>query len=263
MVAKMTHAAGAVALLVCGLPADSRADDDSWGAMVGLGAAFGPDYPGSDDYEPLPFGMVRIQRGPYYVVLGPDLRANVVPSATWNAGPLLGYGGGRDDVEDDVVDRLPEVDEELWVGAFASYTIPQLFGTETSLGFQLEVMHDAIGDSGTVATFGIEYGVQATQRLSFAFGVATTYADADYTDAYFSVTPAGAAASGLAVYDADAGMRDYSLSLNGMYAFSDNWGIGAIASLTRLVGDAADGPVVAERGDATGVFGGAFLWYRF
>lgn len=154
----------AVALAVVSLPSAARADDkpqetgpDSpWQVTLGAGAIYHPDYLGSDDYEFQPFPTVKVEYDNLYVETdGPGVRANLMPHGLFEFGPILRYGEGRSDVEDDVVDRLPEIDDELWVGLFAGYTEKGIFGDRDSLGVEVEAMWAATDDNGSTATLGL------------------------------------------------------------------------------------------------------------
>lgn len=244
--------------------ATAPADAAGWKFTVGGGAFVGPDYPGSDDYEVRAAPVLKVQKDKFYIKTdGPGVRANVIPHGRFELGPVLRYGGGRDDVEDAVVDRLPDVDDAFWVGAFAAFKVPGLFGERDALGFEVEAVEATSGGNGAVVKLGVDYGQQVTQRLMLGVGLSSSYVDGDYADSYFSVSAAGAAASGLARYDAGAGIRDVTLSLNGRFAVTKSIGIGAVAGVSRMLGDAADSPVVDDRGTATPVFGGAFVTYSF
>src|SRR3546814_11560564 len=63
----------------------------------------------------------------------------------------------------------------------------------------------------------------------------------------FSISNAGAAASGLSVYDAGSGVRDVTLMVSGRFAVTQRIGVGAMAGVSRLLGDAADSPVEIGR----------------
>lgn len=239
-------------------------DATGWKFTVGGGAFVGPDYSGSDDYEVRAAPVLKVQKDNFYIKTdGPGVRANVVPHGRFELGPVLRYGGGRDDVEDAVVDRLPDVDDAFWVGVFAAFKVPGVFGERDVLGFEVEAVEATSSDNGAVVKLGVDYGRKVTQRLMLGVGLSTSYVDGDYADTYFSVSAAGAAASGLARYDAGSGFRDATLSLTGRFAVTESIGIGAIAGVSRLLGDAADSPVVDDRGTATPVFGSAFVTNSF
>ncbi len=248
-------------------PEDSKqaaAPESPWRVTLGAGAIYHPDYLGSDEYEIQPFPVVKVEYDNLYVETdGLGVKANVLPHGLFEFGPIVKYGEGRDDVEDDVVDRLPEIDDEIWLGLFAGYTEKGIFGEHDSLGFEIEAMWSASDDNGSTATLGVTYGLQATRRLQLSIGTSATYADSDYASTYYSIDAAGASASGLSQFSAGDGLRDVGLKVSARYAVTRAIGIGAMAGVSRLMDDFADSPIVDERGSATQAFGGMFLTYTF
>lgn len=248
-------------------PQESKQDaapESPWRVTLGAGAIYHPDYLGSDEYEIQPFPTAKVEYNNLYVETdGLGVRANVMPHGLFEFGPIVKYGEGRDDVEDDVVDRLPEIDDELWVGLFAGYTKKGIFGDRDSLGFEIEALWSTDEDNGSTATLGVTYGYQATQRLQLSIGTSATYADSDYASTYYSIDAAGASASGLSQFSAGDGLRDVGLKVAARYAITRAIGVGAMAGVSRLMDDFADSPIVDERGSATQAFGGMFLTYTF
>jgi outer membrane scaffolding protein for murein synthesis (MipA/OmpV family) len=256
--------AGAVASLALFAGKVYAEETRDWSVLLGGGAFLVPEYPGSKDYEFVPGVIGSFQKGPYFIKFnGLTATANVLPSESFYAGPLIGFGMGRKDVSDQVVDKLPDVDQEVWVGGIVGGGYAGLLLQRDSLGASLEIAHDVMGDSGTTATFSLGYEVNATERLAVGIDLSTTFADGAYADAYYSVTPVGAAASGLSRYDADAGFRDVSLDVSSRFAVTENWGVGGTAGGSMLLGSMAESPIVEDRGEALGGHGGLFLWYRF
>lgn len=239
-------------------------EEKDWNVLVGVGAFYGADYLGSSDYGFFPGLIGSVENGPYFVKFtGLTATANILPFEKFYAGPLVGYGLGRKDVDDGVVRKLPEVDSELWIGGAAGTGYDGLLLQRDSIGARIEVAHDVMGDSGTTATFSLGYELNLTARMAIGVDLSTTFADGTYADAYYSVTAAGSAASGLAEYDADAGFRDVSLDLTARFAVTENWGVGGLAGGSLLLGSMADSPIVTERGQTVSGQGGLFLWYRF
>jgi len=243
---------------------EARQDGKDWSYTLGVGAIYAPDYVGSDDFTVTAFPVLRIQKETFYVETdGPGLRANVMAHDLFEFGPIVRYGEGRSDVEDDAVDALPEIDNEIWAGLFIGYTHKGLTGERDSLTFEAEFVTDVSGNNGAIAELGVTYGFRATQRLALSVGASTTYADREYADTFFSVTETGAAASGLSTYTADSGVRDVGLSASARYSITPRANVLAITGVSRLLGDFADSPIVDERGSATQVSGGLILTYTF
>jgi outer membrane scaffolding protein for murein synthesis (MipA/OmpV family) len=78
---------------------------------------------------------------------------------------------------------------------------------------------------------------------------------------YFAVTPDQALASvaGLGVYDAEAGFKDVFVGGTAKIALSELWTLRFSARYARLIGDAADSPLVESENQWTA---GVGLTYR-
>jgi len=242
--------------------AESHARDTS--LTLGVGAGLGPEFEGSSDYRPIPFLAVRWDHGGYYVQLrGTRLEANVLSGWGFQAGPLLNLRFERDDVENDAVDALPEVDFALEGGAFAQASLTLSRQLPQSLSFRMEFLHDVSGvHDGFTASPSLEYSARWSRRFVTSFSLSSTYSGGGFTDAYFSVTPSGAAASGLSAFDADPGIKDVAIGLEVRYRLSESLAVVALARGTRLLGDAGDSPIVDQAGSPNQVFGGTLLSYR-
>jgi outer membrane protein len=82
-------------------------------------------------------------------------------------------------------------------------------------------------------------------------------------ETYFSVDRGDAIRSGLSTYDADSGFKDFSLGVVLQHGFARNWSVIGVLKYTRLLGDAADSPVVDDAGSANQLLTGAFVNYSF
>jgi outer membrane protein len=81
-------------------------------------------------------------------------------------------------------------------------------------------------------------------------------------DEYFSISAAQSAASvaGLAMYEADAGIKDLYIGAGTDIPLTDVWSLKLAAQYTHLLGDASDSPIVETDSQFTGLVG---LTYRF
>lgn len=69
--------------------------------------------------------------------------------------------------------------------------------------------------------------------------------------------------SGLPAFNAGAGVSELGLRLGVSRAFNRRWGMTVTGSGSRLVGDAADSPIVRHLGSRTQAQFGAAVFYRF
>jgi outer membrane protein len=79
-------------------------------------------------------------------------------------------------------------------------------------------------------------------------------------DSYFGINAQQAARSGLSEYRPSAGFKDVSLRLGFSYDLTKTWSITGAAGVSRLMGNAADSPLVRRKSQAVGALGVA---YRF
>ena len=239
----------------------SGGPSDRWRYTLGLGAVAVPDYEGSDDYEPRPLAIARIQKGHQYGQLfGSKITSNLIPHPNFRLGPVVNYRQERDDVDNDAVDAMSQVDAALELGAQVGYDHKLDGGT---IGAEVEWVHDvADGHDGWLLTPEIHYRRPLGDRWKFNLAASATYASDDYMETYFNVTPADAASSGLPVFGASDGFKDVGVNVALAYGFNEHWDLGVIGSWKRLLNDAEDSPVT-KVGDENQFIAGLFVSYSW
>ena len=95
------------------------------------------------------------------------------------------------------------------------------------------------------------------------FGAFGTYASDDYMSAYFGIDALDSLRSGLPVYDADGGMKDFGLDFGVNYGITQNWDLRGLLQLKQLTGDADDDSPVVDEGSETQLFGAVLVVYNF
>jgi outer membrane protein len=233
--------------------------DEKIATKIGVGIGVIPDYEGSNDYTavPIPFARIDSNTGQYIGLLGTTIRANVLESKMWSLGPVLRYRFERDDVEDDAVDDLRKVDDALEVGAFAGIKIDRWTA-------MIEAAQDvADGHEGMIVTLVAGYSMPLDTGLMLSINASTTYASDDYMEAYFEIDKNNAARSGLDVFKADSGIKDYGVRIGLDYVIDRQWSLIGALGYKRLVSDAKDSPVADDVGDANQYLGGVVAVYNF
>lgn len=251
-----------VAVVLPSAPGATAAAEMDWSLSAGVGTR--PDYEGGDDYEAVPIGAIRAtwNEGVFLDFSGthgsggaPRLRVNVVADRFLQFGPLLQYRLPRGDVEEARVDALPNVDGALELGGFFGFE-------EQGWQGQIAVAQD-VTDShgGCTVELSAGYSREVVDGLRMGLVLASTYASDGYMGTYFTVDTADAPSSGLPAYDADDGIKDVggTLSLTWRIPGSTHWGVGGVFSYFRMVGDAANSPVVDDAGSPDQLFGGLFV----
>lgn len=228
--------------------------------MVGLGVGMAPDYQGSDDYKAAPMLMFKhdYDSGRFVKLYGTNLKVNLLADKTFSFGPVVNYRFGRDDVDNNRVDAMKDIDDSLELGAFASYRIDNL-----TLG--LEFLADVSGEvDSKLLTATADYRFQVTDTLAITPGLYATYAGKEYLDTFFGVNPGNVGTSGLPYENISSnGFKDVGANVTAHLTPWQNWGLMGVVSVSTLVGDAKDSPVVDDEGDATQWFAGVMATYRW
>ena len=142
------------------------------------------------------------------------------------------------------------------LGGYAGYHIGALL-------FDVSAATQVSGDdSGLQVRLGAETEQHVSEMTKLSARIGTTIASDDYMSTYFGITPAQSAASGagLPVLDADGGVKDVHFELGSQTDLNDRWVIRLKGRYARLLGDAADSPVIETEDQFSGLFG---LGYKF
>ena len=252
-------ALGACTLAV-GLAAPAMAQDDEAPVRtrIGLGAHAYPSYPGSDDFDIGPmFDLDRARGDENYRFEAPDdsFGFSLIETGGVRFGPVVNFEGARD--ADDVGAMLPKVKFSLEPGGFVSFDLADSFRLRG------ELRKGVTGHKGWVGLAGADYVAREGDDWLFSIGPRVTWSSGRYQDAWFGVTPADAVASGLPVYNPGGGIHAFGAAASFETQFSPRWGIQTYVKYDRLVGDAADSPVVTALGSRDQFSGGLGLTYTF
>ena len=261
----------ALAAIACASPVHAQEEGPGdW--TIGLGAGMTPRYDGSDEYKIIPAGYLRGEvAGIRFSTRGLKLYVNLVPESDsgvqFEAGPVAGIRLDRTskNLGNAQVEALGELDTAIEIGGHAGLSGSGILNPYDSLGFSVTYVTDVAGaHESHVISPSIDYRTPVSRQAFVGASLSADIVGGGYADYYFSVTPAGALASGLPVYDADGGLKSWSLGLSGAHSLSGDIRRGlalfVLGSYSRLRGDIADSPIVATR---TQWFGAAGLAYTF
>jgi MipA family protein len=257
-------------------PAETAPPEEVGGpdTTIGLGAAFVPDYEGSNDYRLIPGGALRTKIGPVSIqTRGLYVYADLISSGSGNLeldfGPIAGVRLNRTGkIKDDFVDLLPERKTAFELGGFAGVSYKGLTNPYDSLGLRLDVLKD-LGDAHESTTFSpnLDFSTPLSKTFFVGASLSADFVSDRFADYYFSVSPVEAAASGLPAFDADGGMKNWKVGLLANYSLSGDLRHGlslfGTGSYSRLVGDFKRSPIVSDRGSASQWFGALGLAYSW
>ncbi len=236
---------------------------ESTGLELGVGGVVGvkPKYEGSDEYEAFGFPVIFPKFGggvgSRVTVRGADdVRFRLFEAGGFEMGPLAGYAFGRDDDDGDRLLGLGDVDDGFVAGAYGAYSAGPFL-------FDVSYHHIVSGDDdGALLRFSGSYRKVWSPLFATTLRAGATYADDNYMDSYFGITAVQSANSvaRLGTYEADAGIKDVFVSLGATWDITDRITLKATGKYARLVGDAADSPIVESEDQFTGLLGAT---YRF
>jgi outer membrane scaffolding protein for murein synthesis (MipA/OmpV family) len=222
-----------------------------WSTELGVGAIVNPEYQGSGDYQIRPIPVVDVR---WRDARGTRLFANVprgVGGYLWRSSgdPLRRTAVGLAiapgfATRDDEIDGLEEIDIATEARAYLEYGRGG-WAADVTLAADLGTGHE-----GAYADVSLQRRGRIGSGGFWSLGPSLRIADADYNGAQYGVSPAESVRSGLAPFDADAGLEQVSLVGVVGLPVGERWRWTTVARLGRIVGDRADSPVVEQETQA-------------
>lgn len=254
---KTTLRFAALALATFAAPAIAQ-EASGWTVTVGGGAQIAPKFYGSEDYSifPLPnFGLRR--EGQPMPFEAPDDSFGIGLLGRDSAvdfGPVARLTAKRE--EDDVGAPVGNVGTTIEVGGFV-----QAFLGE-NIRLRGELRQGLGGHEGLVGSLAADFIIRDGDNTIFSIGPRAHWADNDFHDAYFGV-PVAIPAAGLAAYNPGSGFYAIGARAGITQRLGRNWGLFGYAGYDRLIGDAADSPIVRQLGSRDQFSGGLGLFLEF
>ena len=219
---------------------DPKDKNRKWALSIGLVSGFAPDYEGSNDYS---FGFgpnISASWRDMIFYKGKTLGANLYREKKFKAGVILTKASGRDEDDNDKLEGLGDVDGGLELGGFVAYK-------KKPWRFRAEARQEVdSGHEGALVELSAGSELPFTTPLVFV-EIGTTWASDDYMESFFGVNGQQSVNSGLEKHQADAGIKDINVSLTAGYPMTNRWRIGGAVEYKRLLGDAADSPIVDDK----------------
>lgn len=225
---------------------------------LGLGAQLAPKYPGADDVTVFPFGSFSIaRRGETFAFEAPDesISINLLGRDGFGIGPSLGFQSSRKD--SDVGVPIGKVKNTIEAGGFVQYQYRE------TVRLRGELRKGLGGHDGLIGEVSADLIMRDGDNYVFSIGPRVRITDKDYQRAYFGVTPAQSARTGLPVFTPGGGVQSVGATAGLMHQLGKRWGMTGYIRYDRLVGDAADSPLVRQYGSRDQFGGGLALTYTF
>lgn len=239
-------------------PAQAQEGEKVYRVRVGVGGQFKPAYPGADKSDFRPLFDFDLARGiEEFRIETPDDRFGVrlISAGRFTAGPAASIQGSRKDK--DVGAAVGKVDTTIELGGYADYLLTD------ALRLRGELVKGVNGHEGLVGQVGIDHFWRDGDRYALTLGPRLLFSDSRYQRAYFGVSPAAALATGLPAYRPGSGIHAVALAAGAQTQFGPRWGVFGYARGERLVGDAADSPLVRTYGSRNQLSAGIGVSYAF
>ena len=173
---------------------------------------------------------------------------NAVEAGRFRFALVAQFDPGRKDKDPSTLDPTPGDKRLAGMGNVQASTEA---GVGVGWGPVMLVARQALserGAKGAQVDMSVDVPWSLTDRLNLRFGVGATWANSDYMQTYFGVTPAQARATSFAVYTPKSGLRKVEVSVGAEYALAPKWKLQANLAISHLGDVAAKSPLVGRLG---------------
>jgi outer membrane protein len=227
---------------------------------VGPGVRLRPEFPGAKDGELALFPLIQVRKAgtdPTFSTPDQSLGVSLVRSEGFRAGPALRLGERRD--EEDAIEGIGSVKRSIEVGGFAeAYLSP-------GLRARGELRKAFRGHKGLLADLGADMIVgKVTDPFHLSIGPRARLADKKYVRAFYGIDAQQSLLTGLPLHEAEGGLHSVGALASAKYRMNGGFGLQGYARYDRLLGDAADSPLVRSSVGSRNQFQiGAGVTYSF
>ncbi len=225
---------------------------------IGGGPRYAPDYFGSDDYEWAFREVYSLRFKDKVTVDNEGISLGLFELSDFTIGPTANITGGRKDEKNTALNGLGDVGVTFELGVFAKAKFNDRYAVRFRYRHAIQTGH-----RGGIFDGQASARIYKRGALSAGVSVRGTWVDKDYAKAFFGVSPEQAARSGIPEFSAGRTARDVRGSLVLRWGFAENWALNGYAKYNRLLGDAADTPIVSDFGSRNQFAVGAFASYTF
>lgn len=220
---------------------------------VGVGGMYQPAYMGARKYEFEPILALDIKRGRFFVNFEDGIGFAPIETETFTLGAGIVAVFDNYDRED-VPNRANKID--VGAGARGFVSVRQ-FGFEATAGL---TQIFAGSTKGMIADFSLSRDFMVGERLSLTPSIGARWGNAKHNDRFYGIDARQAQESGLAQFRPGAGFLDAEAELMLQYRLTNHIGLGAAGSVTTLLGDVKNSPIVRKKTAPSGMM---FLTYTF
>jgi outer membrane protein len=221
---------------------------------LGAGAQVRPAYEGAKDYQIDPTGFATLH---YLWLPGLGELKSGRKAEGFFIGPSFRYVSKRDSNDSPQLLGLNNIDAAFELGAKVGYDFSWVRPW-------VAVRYGLGGHSGIVGETGLNFVFRPTELTEFTVGPRASFANSEYMQTYLGVSPVEAARSPFMwAYAPGGGFKGVGIDATARYQFTPQWAVVGELIYERLVGDAANSPIVQVGGDVNQFTGKLGLSYKF
>jgi len=218
-----------------------------WVVTLGGSVEYGPSYEGSKHYSfsGLPsFDIRRLGDPQDYSAPDDNVDYGLFDIGGVEIGPVASLRGGRSASDDWRLQGLNNVQWNIDAGVFAQY-----WPLKDRLRIRAETRQALWGGDGLVTDLGTDWFQPLTDSVVLSAGPRVSFGNGTYMRNNFGVSKSEAAAShGLKAFDAQAGIKSVGFTVGVAVTVSPAWSVELYDRYDRLVGSAAESPIVTDIG---------------
>lgn len=246
---------------------DSTPAGQGFSYVLGLRAAYQPEFMGARDYKASARPIISLQWGKFRLsssgasavmgfgreVQGSGASTDLLSRDRIKVSLSLRFDSGRDSGDSPRLAGLPDVRKTLRAQLSTRYNLTD------DLNVGMTWSADLLGrGGGSVAGLGMGYRLYRDGRSEWTTGGGVGWGSKRYQQAYFGVAPEVAPQTIYSAYEPGSGLRDAFLGVGWTYAITHHWIAFSSASVGRLLGPSADSPLVERRSAGQVAFGLAY-----
>jgi outer membrane protein len=232
----------------------------NWTATVGIGGEYRPDFQGSKNWMLIPIPIFSVRRaGSMGGFRGPRDGASIalIDFGDLRVGPAAKFVAARNSKDHSELSGLGDVKAAFELGGFVEYYAVDW------LRLRGELRQGMGGHQGAVADVSADFIVPLIDRLTISAGPRFTWKSTKAVAPYFGVDAVQSLASGLPVFEAKGGAHSVGFGSQVTYRINPQWEVHAYVEYDKLLGAAADSPLVTRRGSSNQTTVGLGASYSF
>ncbi|MEO7851691.1 MAG: MipA/OmpV family protein [Rubrivivax sp.] len=210
--------------------------------LAGVALIAGHEYLGSDERKLRAYPVLDYQwKNGWFAGTSNGVGYQFATPEKYQVGLRLTADLGRRESASNALAGVGNIDAAAEIGGFANFFItPEWFLTSS-------VRYGSGNDhNGVQVDVGAGYSTQLAARWRGAVGIAGTYVNADYTQAFYGISSAQQMTSGYGTYIPGAGWRDIRGNASLTWFFADDWSATVGLSVRALQTKVTGSPLVTE-----------------